>query len=113
MQFTPQKPFDRAKQIVCKTNSTLWEYDTQSKAAKVLLQETSDTYVDVHDNLRFLDKGDFIWSSERSGYNHLYHYNSDGSLKRQITNGPWEVTRFFGVNPKTKELYYASVETSN
>ena len=92
---------------------TLWEYNTQSKAAKVLLQETSDTYVDVHDNLRFLDKGDFIWSSERSGYNHLYHYNSDGSLKKQITAGPWEVTRFFGVNPKSKELYYASVETSS
>ena len=114
MQFTPQKNRLVVQALNRLQNElTLWEYDTQSKAAKVLLQETSDTYVDVHDNLRFLDKGDFIWSSERSGYNHLYHYNSDGSLKKQITAGPWEVTRFFGVNPKSKELYYASVETSS
>ena len=78
-----------------------------------MIEETSETYVDIHDNLRFLSKGDFIWSSERSGYNHLYHYDKEGSLKQQITNGPWEVTRFFGVNPKSKEVYYASVENSS
>ncbi|MGB1450067.1 MAG: S9 family peptidase, partial [Flavobacteriaceae bacterium] len=113
LQFSPQE--DR---LVVQTlnrlqnHLTLWEYNSASKSAKVLLEEKSDTYVDVHNNLRFLDKGDFIWSSDRSGYNHLYHYNADGRLKRQITKGDWEVTRFFGVNQKTKELYYASVENS-
>ena len=114
MQFAPQN-----NRLIVQTmnrlqnNLKLWEVDTATNSAKILLQETSDTYVDIHDNLRFLAKGDFIWSSERSGYNHLYHYNSDGSLKRQITKGPWEVTRFFGVNAKTNELYYASVEKSS
>lgn len=88
----------------------LWEYLTTSGVAKKLIKETAETYVDVHSNLKFLDKGDFIWTSERDGFNHIYHYNADGSLKKQITKGPWEVTRFFGVNPKTKEVYYASVE---
>ena len=114
MQFAPQN-----NRLIVQTmnrlqnNLKLWEVDTANNSAKILLQETSDTYVDIHDNLRFLAKGDFIWSSERSGYNHLYHYNSDGSLKRQITKGPWEVTRFFGVNTKSNELYYASVEKSS
>ena len=114
MQFAPQNNRLIVQSMNrLQNNLKLWEVDTASNAAKVLLEETSNTYVDIHDNLRFLAKGDFIWSSERSGYNHLYHYNSDGSLKRQITKGPWEVTRFFGVNPKTKELYYASVEQSS
>ena len=114
MQFAPQNNRLIVQSMNrLQNNLKLWEVDTASNAAKVLLEETSDTYVDIHDNLRFLAKGDFIWSSERSGYNHLYHYNSDGSLKRQITKGQWEVTRFFGVNPKTKELYYASVEQNS
>jgi dipeptidyl-peptidase-4 len=91
----------------------LWEYNAEDGKAKELLQETSDTYVDVHSNLRLLPKGDFLWTSERDGYNHIYHYNADGSLKQQVTKGPWEVTRFFGLNPKTKEVYYASVETAS
>lgn len=113
MQFSPQ-----ANRLVVQTvnrlqnHLSLWEYNIATKSAKVLLEEKSDTYVDVHDNLRFLDKGDFIWSSERTGYNHLYHYGADGTLKRQITQGGWEVTRFFGYNNKTRELYYASVENS-
>ncbi len=113
MQFTPQ-----TNRLVVQglnrlqNHLTLWEYNTATQKAKVLLEEKADTYVDVHDNLHFLKQGDFIWSSEKSGYNHLYHHNADGSLKRQITKGPWEVTRFFGTNEKTKEVYYASVENS-
>ena len=49
-------------------------------------------------------------TSERDGYNHIYHYKADGTLKKQLTQGNWEVTRFFGFQEKTKEAYYASVE---
>lgn len=91
----------------------LWAYDIEQKEAKVLLEEHSSTYVDIHDNLRFLPQGAFLWTSERDGFNHIYHYNADGSLKKQLTKGPWEVTRFFGYNTKAKELYYASVEKSS
>ena len=114
MQFAPQTNRLVVQSLNRLQNHLkLWEYDTQSKTSKTLIEETSETYVDIHDNLRFLSKGDFIWSSERSGYNHLYHYDKEGSLKKQITNGPWVVTRFFGVNPKSKEVYYASVENSH
>ena len=88
----------------------LWSYDIEALSAKVILEEKEDTYVDVHDNLRFLKDESFLWTSERDGYNHIYHYKADGTLKKQITEGNWEVTRFFGFQEKTKEVYYASVE---
>ena len=88
----------------------LWSYDIQQRTAQVILEEREDTYVDVHDNLKFLKDESFFWTSERDGYNHLYHYKADGTLKKQLTQGDWEVTRFFGVQEKTKEVYYASVE---
>ena len=88
----------------------LWSYDIEALSAKVILEEKEDTYVDVHDNLRFLKDESFLWTSERDGYNHIYHYKADGTLKKQITEGKWEVTRFFGFQENTKEVYYASVE---
>ena len=88
----------------------LWSYDIEALSAKVILEEKEDTYVNVHDNLRFLKDESFLWTSERDGYNHIYHYKADGTLKKQITEGNWEVTRFFGFQEKTKEVYYASVE---
>lgn len=113
-QFTPQE-----NRLVVQTlnrlqnHLKLWEYTIDDQQAKLLLEEKSDTYVDIHDNLRFLKRGDFLWTSERSGYNHLYHYTAEGDLKRQITKGPWEVTSFYGVNEKSKEVYYGSVEKSS
>ena len=88
----------------------LWSYDIQQRTAQVILEERENTYVDVHDNLKFLKDESFLWTSERDGYNHIYHYKADGTLKKQLTQGNWEVTRFFGVQEKTKEVYYASVE---
>ena len=68
MQFAPQNNRLIVQSMNrLQNNLKLWEVDTASNAAKVLLEETSDTYVDIHDNLRFLAKGDFIWSSERFG----------------------------------------------
>lgn len=92
---------------------TLWQYRLSDKALSILLEEKSDTYVDIHDNLTFLKKGEFLWTSDRDGYNHIYHYDAAGKLKRQITQGMWEVTRFLGYNAKQKEIYYSSVEKSS
>ncbi len=111
IKFTPNK-----SQLIVQTinrhqnHLQLWRYNIDENTSKVLLEEREDTYVDVHDNLRFLKDGSFLWTSERSGYNHIYYYKSDGTLKNQITKGAWEVTRFFGFQEKTKEVYYASVE---
>ena len=58
-----------------------------------LLTEDNKYYIDIHDNLTFLPQKDgFIWTSEKDGFNHIYLYNMDGTLKRQLTSGQWEVT---------------------
>lgn len=114
IKFTPE-----ADQLAIQTMNrlqnhlTLWQYRLSEKKLRVLLEEKSDTYVDIHDNLTFLNQGEFLWTSDRDGHNHIYHYDAVGKLKRQLTQGPWEVTRFLGYNPKRKEVYYSSVEKSN
>ena len=87
--------------------------DTQNFKVSTLIEETDKAYVDIHDNLTFLEDNSMIWTSEKSGFNHIYHYASNGKLIKQITSGPWEVTNYYGYNSKTKTLYYQSVETGS
>ena len=77
-----------------------------------LLTEGRDTYLDVHDDLTFLADGSFLWSSDRSGYTHLYHYGKDGTLIRQLTRGNYPVTAFYGVDEARGELYFQAAMTS-
>jgi len=78
---------------------------------RVVLKEMSETYIDITDNLTFLDDGQqFIWSSEKDGYNHLYLYDIAGTEKVQLTSGEWDVTAFYGVDAKGKNFYYQSAE---
>ncbi|MGB5692985.1 MAG: S9 family peptidase [Flavobacteriaceae bacterium] len=78
-----------------------------------LLIETDDAYVDVNDELTFLQDDSFIWSSERDGYKHLYHYNNQGKLLKQLTQGAWEVTSYYGYDPNLKRVYYQSTENGS
>lgn len=88
----------------------LWSLDVKANTAKIVIEEQDKAYVDIHDNLTFLSDNSFIWTSEKDGFNHLYHYSSTGNLIRQITNGDWEVTNYYGYHPKTKTIYYQSSE---
>ena len=76
---------------------------------RVLFTEKDKYYIDIHDNLTFLPEDNFIWTSEKSGFNHIYIKNLDGS-ENQITKGDWEVTSFHGVNSDKMEIYYSSTE---
>jgi len=79
----------------------------------VVLKETDKAYIDVTDDLTYLQDGkQFIHSSEKDGYNHLYLYKMDGKLVRQITDGNWEVSSFLGYDEKNDRLYYMSTEVS-
>ncbi len=83
--------------------------------SKVVLTEESDTYVDLifTDDLTYLANGtEFIHASERSGYKHLYLYNLDGTLDRQLTSGAWEVADFLGIDEAKNTIYYTSTDVS-
>jgi dipeptidyl-peptidase 4 len=84
--------------------------DIRNGQSSIILSEKDAAYVDVTDHLTFLKDNSFIWSSEKDGFNHLYHYDTSGKLINQITKGNWEVTAYYGLDEKSKTIFYQSVE---
>ena len=83
--------------------------DTATLAQRTLLSETSATWVSIHDDLRFLKKQDaFLWSSERSGRNHLYLVGMDGKLMHAVSGGAWGIDSVLAVDEKTGRVFVAS-----
>ena len=82
-------------------------------SAMPLFNEKDAAYVSVKDDLTFLDDNSFIWTSEKDGFNHIYHYSFNGKLINQITKGNWEVTKYYGFNKEKKTIYYQSVENGS
>jgi len=94
-------------------NLDLHFVDANSGATKIVLNEKDAAYVDVTDNLTFLKDNSFIWTSEKDGFNHIYHYDKVGQLKKQITKGNWEVTAYYGFDENAGTVYYQSVENGS
>jgi dipeptidyl-peptidase-4 len=83
--------------------------DAATLKQRVLLTEKSDTWTTIHDDLRFLKNRDaFLWSSERSGRNHLYLYSLDGKLLHAISKGDWGIDNVLAVDEKAGKVYIAS-----
>jgi dipeptidyl-peptidase-4 len=91
----------------------LWMIDTANKSSKIVIAEKDKAYVDVTFNLTFLKDNSFIWTSEKDGYNHIYHHSRNGELINQVTDGNWEVTRYYGFDQKTNSIFYQSVENGS
>ncbi len=67
-------------------------FDPATGKGKVILKERQQNFTNIHSDLRFIEEGkQFVWSSERSGFRHLYLYKKNGSLRRQLTSGDWQV----------------------
>ncbi|MBJ10891.1 MAG: S9 family peptidase [Flavobacteriales bacterium] len=85
--------------------------DANTAKSRVLFTETDKYYLDVHDNTTFLNDGKhFIWTSEKSGYNHLYKVSIEDGSMQQITSGNWEVTSYHGIHNESGKVYYTSTE---
>ena len=91
----------------------LYMADPRSTVCRLALREETDTYIKegTFDNIRFYD-GHFVFMSERSGFSHLYWYDLNGNLAKQITRGDFEVKSFLGLDEKTGTFYYTSNEGS-
>ena len=87
--------------------------DTKQQNSLTLLKESSPYYLDIHDNMTFVKNGNqFLWTSEKDGYNHIYLFNMQGKELQQITKGEWEVTSFYGYEPSENRVYYQAAKTT-
>lgn len=89
--------------------------DVETGKAETVLQETSDTYVDINFNSEMIyldDEKGFLRTSEKDGYKHIYLHALNGDMIRQVTIGEWEVDQLYGLDAKKGLIYYSSTEVS-
>ena len=85
----------------------LRSYDWQTQKSRLLLSEKSNHWINLHDSLAFLENGEqFIWASERDGYQHLYLYSNHGKKIRQLTAGEWIVDELESIDEISGQLYF-------
>ena len=86
--------------------SDVLKVNTKTGSVKKMFTETNEKWVDTDGvTLEFLEDNSFFFLSDRDGFNHLYWYDETGKVKKQVTKGNWEVTNYYGYNPKTKEIF--------
>ena len=78
--------------------------DPETGRSTLLFSETSPTWINLTDNLKPLTDGSLIWSSERSGFAHLYRWRN--GRWTQLTRGEWPVQDVAGVDEKLKRVYF-------
>jgi dipeptidyl-peptidase-4 len=103
--------------VLNRDQNHMWlnKYDALSgDFVKTLFEETDNEYVEPLNGLTFLitNPTQFIWQSRRDGFNHLYLYDTDGKLLKQLTTGSWEVTAFQDFDPKETKIFYTSTQES-
>lgn len=87
--------------------------DAASGVTRIIYTETNKYYIEINDNWKFLkDKQNFIFTSEKDGYRHIYLYNLKGEQVLQLTKGNWDVTGINGIDEKNGLVYYTSCESS-
>lgn len=91
--------------------SDVLKVNTKTGTITKLFTESDKRWIDTDNvTLEFLEDNSFIWGAERDGNRHLYWYDQKGKLIKQITKGNWEVTNYYGYNPKTKEVLVQTTE---
>lgn len=90
-----------------------YDAETGNKVA-TLFEEKDDKYVEPQHQLSFIPGSNdrFIWWSQRDGYMHLYLYNTNGKLIKQLTKGPWIVTDIVGVNKAEEQILISATRES-
>jgi len=84
------------------------------KTSAIVEEEDPDGWIDIYDDLTFITAGErFIWSSNKSGFKHLYLYDINGKQVHQLTSGDWEVDNIVGVDKKNGLVYFRATEKAS
>lgn len=114
--YIPQIKFTKEKNTLAVLTSNRHQnkvdvnfVDINSQKLTKLFTETDQKWIETDDFIfEFMDDNSFVWGSERDGNRHIYHYSKTGKLLNQVTQGDWEVTSYYGYNPKDKNIYFQS-----
>jgi dipeptidyl-peptidase-4 len=103
--------------VLNREQNHMWlnQYDALSgNFMKTLFEETDDKYTEPLVPILFVKNNpdQFVWQSNRDGWNHLYLYNIGGQLIKQLTTGKWEVTEVKGFDDKGENLFFVSTIVS-
>jgi dipeptidyl-peptidase-4 len=108
MDFIPNSQEVMVQQLNRAQNqNSVWVADIQTlKMSKILIEEDV-AFLDVHDNIRWLEgEKSFTWSSERDGWMHLYKVSRDGKTVELVTEGEFDVERISHIDPTSGFVYY-------
>ena len=86
--------------------------NAETGESKIILNEKNDKYVEVPTTEFLTSKDQFIITSEKDGFNHIYLYDVSGKLISQVTKGEWDMTSYYGVDEKKGVVYFQSAELS-
>ncbi len=87
--------------------------DAANGHTRIIYTEENKYYIEIDDHWHFLKNNrEFLLTSERDGYRHIYLYDMNGKLVRQLTSGKWEVADVLGVDEKNGLVYYSCTRTS-
>jgi len=86
--------------------------DPKTGESRTAIHETTKAWVATIDNPTWLRDGTFLWLSERTGWQHIYHYDQSGKMLSQITNGNWEADPLEGVDEDKGVIYFSATEHS-
>ncbi len=82
--------------------------DAEDATTRVVLSETSDTFVNLHDDLHLLADGRFVWSSEKTGTRQVYLHEADGSQVAQLTSLELPVMAVHAVDEKSGTVLFSA-----
>ena len=80
--------------------------DATTGAARVIMSDSDSAWVDANQPRWIAGGKQFLFVSEREGYDQVYLFNRDGSLVRRVTPGGWDVFELIGVDEQSKVLYF-------
>jgi dipeptidyl-peptidase-4 len=90
----------------------LIEADLRAGGQRTLLTETSSSFINLSDDLKFLHDGSFVWGSERSGFQHLYLHDREGKPLRALTAGEWVVDKLLAVDEGKRLAWFLGTKDS-
>lgn len=79
---------------------------SRSLTKKAIITETSDTWVNIQDGLKFIDQG-FLWTSEQDGFKHIYLYDYSGKQLAQLTKGDWIVDSLKAFDKRSGDVFFS------